>query len=438
MAGRLGAFGLIVVLVTSISGVAGPGAANAATSPVATDNERAQIVQRSMMAFNIDLEYVRLVDASADSDSGDIGVPISPDEHQEMQRRRALGAHAPTIDAAFDKETTYAGSWMSQSEGGVLHVAFTSTPSAGQRVLLNSLLSPTEQFVTSTGAQSLAALEATQTQVTADLSSRDLPLVASSIDIPGNSVVVTIAVDAPANEEQIVTQRYKNVKIETKRGLVNTTDGSRDIRSGRVYGGEWISSNQGFRCTNTYTDAKSATNETYGLSAGHCGPIGTTWVQGLGGTRYIGTVHTNGTFGHSSTICDCAAIGPTPIPGYGTNQVLVNNNNLFTYTRTGSPYVGEVACHSGAASFELKGVIQCATIGDIHATSYECDPNGGNCFSLFDAIRLPVFATSGDSGGPLGDGGSFLGLLSGGGTNDNYFSKALNVNQINLTLSYAS
>lgn len=207
------------------------------------------------------------------------------------------------------------------------------------------------------------------------------------------------------------------------------------------------------RCSVTYTDAKSSTNSTYALTAGHCGVIGHDWYQGYAATpgspslsRPIGSMHTNGfhVSGNSSN-CDCAALGPLP-SGYGTNRVMTGGNAPSTPTTRvlnsfeNTSYVGEYMCSLGAASWQVYGALEC---GDISHTSSTSSYGG---FVLTDSITFADMTIIGGDSGALIIAYTALVAIDACGTTDAAHnpapgvcaSKAANLATAGLTLSFST
>lgn len=116
---------------------------------------------------------------------------------------------------------------------------------------------------------------------------------------------------------------------------------------------------------------RDSSNKVYTVTAGHYdAPGSTSWIQGLDGTRSIGTFRSNGSWDKASTNCDCVEVGPLP-SGLSTNQVLVGSNGKYTYIKTGTPRIIEVACQTGAASYEdpSRGNNKTIQCGDIALAS---------------------------------------------------------------------
>ncbi|CAN5526412.1 hypothetical protein BH10ACT8_BH10ACT8_07310 [soil metagenome] len=376
---------------------------------------------------------------------------MSPLEQSDFKTRDALGSSILGIDKAFSQNlATYGGAWMDQAAGGVLNVAFTEKPSQAVLDQITALIPAGSKLRIDGVPATLAQINALSAQLSdnmvSDAKAGSVVITSTGIVIPQNLVAVTITKAAPPDEEAALVAKYGPL-ISVTRTDDPSAASSRDIQSGRVYGGEWIgSATPGFNsaCTDGYSDIKSATNQTYSITAGHCGYNGTSWRQGLSGSRIIGQVHANTTWGMTASNCDCAPVGPLAAGGYGTNQVLTNGNALFTYTNTGTVYSNEPLCHSGAKTYEdpAHGNNLHITCGTVISTSTTVTYTSCGCpgtYTLRDAIFSNAYDQSGDSGGPVGNGGSFLGLLSGyDGGHNSYITKSTNFGTANVTISYSS
>jgi hypothetical protein len=193
----------------------------------------------------------------------------------------------------------------------------------------------------------------------------------------------------------------------------------------------------GAYCTVTYSDLRSTYNEPYALTAGHCAPNGTGYYQGSGLSRYVGAIHANGAIGHAYTMCDCAAVGPTPASGLGTNQVLVNGNNLRTVQGAVYTYQGEYMCQSGAASYNDLDHLSCGTVMDNAFTSM-LSGDGNPSYVLYDAVELSSHVEKGDSGGPVIVDSNIVGIVAAMLTpNITIFSRIQHVSDVGLRLTYS-
>jgi len=143
------------------------------------------------------------------------------------------------------------------------------------------------------------------------------------------------------------------------------------------------------------------------VHAGHCGD-GTVY-RGYSSGTVAGTVRSNySPTNGAQTACDCAFFGILG-PSLVTTSVLVNGNGKFAYTNNNTAIIGDMACHTGAASYEDLGSINNDTDG------IDNNDVGRGTETLVNAVRFNTSSQGGDSGASVGDGGSFLGIIAGGG-----------------------
>lgn len=401
---------------------------------------------RAVFGLRHDPSYVeRLAAASSRPATTRLGMPMSADEAQDMDARRNLGFSISAIDALLAGDSSYAGSWIDQAAGGELNVAFTEAPNSLTQAAVQALLPPGSSFRAATVSHSLASLKEIAARIEADMiavtaAGGPADIVSSGVDQSANAIALAVSTAAPAGFEDIVRARYGADNVVVTREPVAEASASRDIRSGRLFGGEWIRGGNDESCTVTYANAKNTNGETYAITAGHCGSNGTVFFQGRGNTPYIGSVHANGTYGRSSTNCDCAPVGPiAPGAGLGTNRFLVNNNVDVAAVADRAPYDGEPICHTGAASFEARGAMQCGSITQPTTSQYTYHPRTGY-FTLTDAIKSTnIHSQSGDSGSPIYDGTVLIGLLSSSpNSTTTVGSKMTNLRTVGLYLSYTT
>ncbi|MDI5966314.1 S1 family peptidase [Streptomyces sp. SL13] len=173
----------------------------------------------------------------------------------------------------------------------------------------------------------------------------------------------------------------KAVRVERVAGRFQTLLSGGDA----IYGG-------GYRCSLGFNVHDGATY--YFLTAGHCGQAVATWYTDQGQTTKIG-----------------------PTTGYtfpGSDYALVRYDNTAlehpstvgdqTIGTAGDAYVGESVTRRGSTSGVHSG-----TVGALDAS---IDYGDGDVVD--GLIKTDVCAEPGDSGGPLYDGGTALGLTSGG------------------------
>lgn len=385
-------------------------------SPTATAHEQYVVALRKSLGLNSSLIDVRSINA-ANRVNPAIGIALSPMETNELGRRQALGHVAERVEQQFATDTSYAGTWLDQSAGGVLHVAFTTPKNQQRATKLNSEKTSDQAIVYSTVKHSAKQLQAASVRILKDLQTDGLFLSAVNsigIDIPTNTVQINIVDDTPAAIESSLRSMYGDlVSVEHSRRF--TTQSSRDIRTGVVEGGEWIRNNaSSSECTMGFANLKNSLGQYYTVTAGHCGANGEAFYQGFSkGGPQIGTVHSS-TKGSTITDCDCAAIGP--VSDSLRNSLYLSNGNVgVVLTKVGLPtYVGQLVCQDGANSYEHIGSVPCGTYQGVNVC------NVG--FTLQSAILVHnIYSLSGDSGAPLVSTDSnnkpsstFHGILSGG------------------------
>ncbi|MFF0850575.1 S1 family peptidase [Streptomyces sp. NPDC003280] len=135
------------------------------------------------------------------------------------------------------------------------------------------------------------------------------------------------------------------------------------------------------------------------LTAGHCGPAGSTWFADNGGDRRLGTTVNSAFPGNDFSLVryDSGRAGP------GADVVAVGGGKGVRITGAADPSVGQRVFRSGSTSGLHDGRVTA-----LNATvNY---PEG----TVTGLIETDVCAEPGDSGGPLFSEGVALGVTSGG------------------------
>jgi streptogrisin B len=194
-------------------------------------------------------------------------------------------------------------------------------------------------------------------------------------DIAAGQVVVTADSTVTAAEVAAVKRSAGAIAVEHTSGVF------RPLLSGgdAIYGGR-------YRCSLGFNVVQGSTY--YFLTAGHCGKVAKTW--------YTNSSHTT-------------LIGPTinySFPGNDYALVRYDNTSLshpggFT---AANAYVGEPVKRTGSTTGTHSGTVTALNV-TVH---YQ---GGGTVSGM---IQTTVCAEPGDSGGPLYDGTSALGITSGG------------------------
>ncbi|MGW2635867.1 S1 family peptidase [Streptomyces sp. NPDC001348] len=147
----------------------------------------------------------------------------------------------------------------------------------------------------------------------------------------------------------------------------------------------------GFNVTNGKSD--------FILTAGHCGPAGSTWFADNQGNQQLGTTLQSNFPGNDFSLIQYAS-GKA---GDGADVVAIGNGNGVRITGAADATVGQKVFRSGSTSGLHDG-----TVTGLNATvNY---PEG----TVTGLIQTNVCAEPGDSGGPLFSDGVALGVTSGG------------------------
>ncbi|MFF7934126.1 MULTISPECIES: S1 family peptidase [unclassified Streptomyces] len=147
----------------------------------------------------------------------------------------------------------------------------------------------------------------------------------------------------------------------------------------------------GFNVTNGQSD--------FILTAGHCGPTGSTWFADTGGTNQLGRTVSQSFPGNDYSLVQYA----DGKAGDGAGVVFIGNGKGVQITGAGDPAIGQRVFRSGSTSGLRDGQVT----GVNSTVNY---PEG----TVTGLIETNVCAEPGDSGGPMFSEGIALGITSGG------------------------
>ncbi|MET7478024.1 S1 family peptidase [Streptomyces sp. NPDC005648] len=217
-----------------------------------------------------------------------------------------------------------------------------------------------------------------------------VPGTAWVMDYTTNQVVVqadtTVSASDWAGMSKVASGIGSYVRMERTKGTFTTRlNGAQPILS---TGGRCSA---GFNVTNGTTD--------FILTAGHCGPTGSTWFADNQGNQQLGQTVQSNFPGNDFSLVQYASGSA----GQGADIVAIGNGNGVRITGVGDPAVGERVFRSGSTSGLHDGQVK----GLDATVNY---PEG----TVTGLIETNVCAEPGDSGGPMFSEGIALGVTSGG------------------------
>jgi hypothetical protein len=384
---------------------------------------------RAEFGLRSDLSYIRSIENEPGTSSQDLGTPLTPAESANIDARSILSTWAGTVDTASETQPGYAGEWIDQQAGGILRVAVAGTAAQTTYATLRGLLPTDAQVSFVQATYSLQELTQVQDQLTSEITGKTslgIHIVESSVTPQYNAV--TVALDPTVSSAQVaqLSAEYgSRVRIiQSAQGWVPQS--SRDIDTGPIHGGIYVSSTLG-DCTFGYGDFLNGAGQYYSITAGHC--RGSSFYQGKSTAGpFVGQDHGNQYVPGGSSNCDCMGVGPLAADKVATG-VLVNSNALFHFTHTAGKseqIPGTPICISGAAEYESYGSILCGEVLSDEASI----PYTDGSFTLIDATTTNISGTlAGDSGAPYGNGDAFIGIhgAQNTGLGETALTKAYNI-----------
>ncbi|MHC3467134.1 S1 family peptidase [Streptomyces sp. 7R007] len=247
--------------------------------------------------------------------------------------------------------------------------------------------------VESAGAEAKMVSHSMNELKSATATLRSAPRVAGTawvVDYKTNQVVVQADSTVSATDWSRMTQVASGiggfVHMQRTQGTFTTRlNGAQPILS---TGGRCSA---GFNVTNGQSD--------FILTAGHCGPVGSTWFADNQGRQQLGQTVQQDFPGSDFSLVQYES----GTAGDGADVVAIGNGNGVRITGVGDPAVGERVFRSGSTSGLHDGEVK----GLDATVNY---PEG----TVTGLIETNVCAEPGDSGGPLFSEGIALGVTSGG------------------------
>lgn len=233
-----------------------------------TPEEKHALEVRKQFGLDPSLELIHQLAGTAGT--GLLGIPLSPREVAEMQRREGVGESLAALDGLMQRLQPghYGGSWLDQAGGGTAVVASTN-PSSVPIDRLQALLPAGSALDLRQVALSKADLDNLASRITDDQDTLGQGLDVASVGtfLMENQVRVYLAKGSSQEDVAAVVQRYGS------RGLSVAVlpDGaapavSRYQTSGLLYGGSRIvvgassTSTSGYVCTSTLGSSNTCGN----------------------------------------------------------------------------------------------------------------------------------------------------------------------------------
>jgi len=410
------------------------------------------------------------------------------DSHADALRRmeidqRAIGLEEE-LSASLGRD--YGGMWLDPATGDVrVGILSTSDDSAATAVLSKHGLAPTDALVRVKA--SLADLEAAQYSMATDLRpAMDEGVSSIRIDVPRNRVITVLSPHATARVKQLVSEqatafaagrdaygpplppvdptpytssqgstapqpaRRVVADIATETGpdeparaeSCGSETCSLPLRAGVRIEAEQAACSAGF--VSTWWSGKETIF--FIMDAGHCiafegssrywyskpypssnaQPIGQHWSWRFGNccgepswqngkTEFDASIIE---MGYAYYWTDVLAPGPLWMHGWPTGSE-------WEINREARPYVGEYGCRSG-----FRTVYTCGHVAaDDAVVTLEAPGGSGKFVTVYNELEVNGPCTNeGDSGGPFVDGGTALGVLSGGSSNcTSWYGKVVDI-----------
>lgn len=234
--------------------------------PVAEDPLAREIQFRQSFGLDTSVAHVRAVQALGQSPNW--GVPLTAAEERDMARRGRVSDELGPLQNAVESETGFAGIYVDQPAGGVVHVR--SLPTARHRMQqLVSQLAPAEAVVVVDDATySYAELQGLRLQIRSLMLSRAADISTLSVDMVANRVAVGLNPPTFDADRALLEDRFPGAPLAILAEPHGTPAAcTQDSCWPPSRGGITVST--GFICTSTF-NAKNSAGNVFLVTAGHC------------------------------------------------------------------------------------------------------------------------------------------------------------------------
>lgn len=412
-----------------------------AAPPINNGGLDGQIKIRQQYGFQADYTFVQSVLLDPSSTSTDAGIPLTPSESAEIQRRNLTGRLGFILGDKLSPTGIWGGSWIYNSNDGALAVALTVEPDPTVLGTRKSILGSNPFYVVRRNYEERTLIQVNRLLAYSALYDEMKIQTARFNPESINGIDVTLSNDSP--------HRCRESYYCGVRALLQVCPDYRPADTcshagfprGSSFGGGWLSAGTSLKvCTDGYSNVRDSVGRCYTITAGHCFVNGRNVYQGTGSGNFIGQASSSTVREGAVTDCDCEVVGLIP-SGTGTEKVYIDNNRLFTFSASGNAGINTTVCHAGATSFEARGGSNsCGIVTSTGSTTTIGFDNSS--YKLTDGpvvqFTAPNQLTNGDSGGPVGQNHFLLGFVSwtGGSSGQGGYSKSQNVGSSNVHLGY--
>ena len=358
------------------------------------------------------------------------GVPLRPVDVAELEYRESYIAQAASAIPAWAEAhapSSYAGYYVSQREGGIIHVGFTSGQAAlvGELKAQAGLIAPgrVQEFI-GTPSSSLHSLGTIMGELSSKLQGRkDIVriLAKAAVNVKGNILEVTST--DPTTAKNFITEAFGStapiaVTLAPSKPVLKELPRSRP-KDEKLYGGDWIEVEEGFCSVGFGASeqlAKKPNQEStfahFALTAGHCAAKGSPVSR-----VFKKTASESGKYG-------LIELGRVARRSYGEGPNFFNDGEAIRL-ESGIETPKGIYLSSKRAPVSVKGV-EPFVVGSTLCTSgsysgYHCGV-ATEPFIAFPeeemeyVVETTSITTEGDSGGSVWDSatGKAVGLVEGG------------------------
>lgn len=238
---------------------------------------------RAELGFENDEPYLASLAQRFDTEDS-IGFRATPSEVAELKRRMVLSDLMPRLwkqlqypgIGTIENDSTFSGVWLDQKAGGVVTVDYTQAPTNVQVAIIKAAVPAGTALDFQVVHFNVAALEEALALISSEMSSHIAPVEINyaAVDPAANRVIISIPSDLDYSKSvaDLVARYGPEITVRAEKRY-QAAD-ARDVRSGPLYGGEWITNTtRGGSCTVAYAGLKSTSGVPYAITAGHCAKL---------------------------------------------------------------------------------------------------------------------------------------------------------------------